>query len=129
MEQAQVSNYDLGDTRYLEAREKIDSQDWGSAIGILKSLTANTNPVPAYWNDLGFCYLATEQIEEAVEAFQNSVEEDPSYYRGHFNLGNTYARLGKPVLAEAAFEAAVESNPNYFEAWYNLGILITRKVI
>ncbi|MCZ6675616.1 MAG: tetratricopeptide repeat protein, partial [Verrucomicrobia bacterium] len=95
------------DPRYMEAREEIDTENWPAAIFLLEILAEESPENPAYWNDIGICQLSMGENRAAVDAFQKSVEADPSYYRGFYNLGNSYVRMDEVKKAESAFEKAV----------------------
>jgi len=45
----------------------------------------------------------------------------PDYYLGHYNLGNTYFRLGENELAQKEYERAIDLNPYYSSSYVNLG--------
>jgi tetratricopeptide (TPR) repeat protein len=70
----------------------------------------------------GITANSTKNYTEAVEYFKKAVAVEPTYARGHVNLGVAYSQLGEDDKALAAFEEAVRVDPTSLEAWENLGI-------
>jgi tetratricopeptide (TPR) repeat protein len=70
----------------------------------------------------GITRNSTKNYEEAVEFFKKAVAVEPTYAKGHVNLGVAYSMLNENDKALAAFEEAVRVDPNSVEAWENLGI-------
>jgi len=60
-------------------------------------------------------------FEDAVDAYQKSIERNPNATVAHFNLALAYKNLNKPKKAAVAFEKAVELEPGNLDARYSLG--------
>ena len=56
---------------------------------------------------------------------QSKIEEMPSDWKSHFELGVEHNNNGKLVESEQAFLKALELNPTYLSAWVNLGYVQT----
>lgn len=70
----------------------------------------------------GITRNSTKNYDEAVEFFKKAVAVEPTYAKGHVNLGVAYSMLGENDKALAAFQEAVRVDPTSVEAWENLGI-------
>lgn len=55
----------------------------------IEAIKLDSNYTDAY-NNLGMIYYNSGQLEEAKDNFLKSIASDPSYYRGHINLGDVY---------------------------------------
>lgn len=66
---------------------------------------------------------AREAALKEYEAAQHLLPDQPE---GYANLGNLYARSGKPVEAEAAYRAALKRDPHFFPMYQNLAMLVYR---
>ena len=65
-------------------------------------------------------YLCTDicrKHEEAVELYQEIIDEDPYKSLAWFYLGHTYSYLRRPAAALEAFEYAFLSSPDFEEAY------------
>jgi tetratricopeptide (TPR) repeat protein len=60
---------------------------------------------------LGRAYFNSSQPARAAETFQALLEVDPSAHYGHFALGLSFARLGRPIEATAHLRLAAAMNP------------------
>lgn len=60
---------------------------------------------------LGRAYFNSGQHARAAETFEALLEIDPSAHYGHFALGLSFARLGRPIEARAHLRLAVALDP------------------
>jgi predicted TPR repeat methyltransferase len=83
---------------------------------------------PGPWNNLGNVLLECERFDEAVVAYEKSVElsgQDPSAADSLVNLGVLHRRRLRFDQAERCIRRALDLRPEYAEGWYNLaGVLI-----
>jgi len=73
---------------------------------------------------LGRAYFNSGQSERARETFERLVEVDPSSHYGHFGLGQSFKRLGRPAEARTHLRLAVALSPGtdlYRDALTRLG--------
>jgi Flp pilus assembly protein TadD len=69
-------------------------------------------PQPAIYNDLGYVLERQGMLEEATDAYRQSLELDPASASARYNLGAALARSGDFAEAERQLRLAVETNPN-----------------
>lgn len=69
-------------------------------------------PQPAIYNDLGFVLERQGLVDEAMEAYQQSLELDPDSSAAHYNLGASLARDGQYAEAETHLRVALATNPD-----------------
>jgi Flp pilus assembly protein TadD len=60
---------------------------------------------------LGRAYFNSGQIERARETFEALLEVDPSSHYGHFALGQSLKRLGRPAEARTHLRLATALEP------------------
>jgi len=58
---------------------------------------------------------------EAIEAYQKTLELDPSHAAGHINLGTLFYNRQDYAKAEEHYRRAVEVDPRYALAYFDLG--------
>ncbi|WP_019505376.1 tetratricopeptide repeat protein [Pleurocapsa sp. PCC 7319] len=71
---------------------------------------------------LGDKLQAQGKLEEAVEAYQQSIIRNPGYSWSYHNLGDVQLKLGRWEDAIVSYQRAIELNPDYFWSNYNLGV-------
>ncbi|PNV73999.1 tetratricopeptide repeat protein [Leptospira inadai serovar Lyme] len=76
---------------------------------------------PEYASNVGASLLIKERVEEAIVFFAKSVEIDPQYKMGYFNLGVSYQKLNKRKAALENYKKAFSND--FPEAFYNAGIV------
>jgi tetratricopeptide (TPR) repeat protein len=65
---------------------------------------------------LGVAFAWTGNVVEAHRAFAETVRYDPANVEAHYNLGLTYAAMGRNTEALRHFDAAVKLKPDFTEA-------------
>lgn len=68
---------------------------------------------------------AEGRIDEAVEGYENVLEDDPGNQYAHYNLGLVHQQAGRSAEAENEYRAAIRTDPNFASALFNLAILRT----
>ena len=58
---------------------------------------------------------------EAIEAYKQAIELDPTHAPAHINLGTLYYNRQNYALAESHYRKAVEVDPKYALAYFDLG--------
>lgn len=74
------------------------------------------------YNNWGNLLKAEGNLHGALMAYQKTVEIDPRFAMGHYNLGLIWKQMGRLEAAIAAYQTAIELNPTYAEAYQNLGV-------
>jgi tetratricopeptide (TPR) repeat protein len=75
----------------------------------------------------GMKALEEGRYDAAAEAFQKAIQQDPSDYSAHFNLGLAYSLLARDSEGIAEYRKTLELKPGLYEAQLNLGILLLRQ--
>jgi len=87
------------------------------AIPLLEAALKTEPENPMIWINLGAAHLGNpilathEQQEQAIRAFEKSLELDPAAPSVHYNLGLIFVDRGDHDLARAAFRHALRVNP------------------
>jgi len=79
------------------------------------------------YNDLGYFYYHNGMIDEAIQAFRNSIRVRYDQARAHCNLGAAYALKGLNDAAIEELKVAISLSYQYPQVHNNLGILYKRK--
>ncbi len=74
----------------------------------------------AMWTHRGMSYLEQNRMQEAAQAFQESLALDPAIPEAHNGLAGARMAAGDTSGAETEFRQAIRLNPNYAEARHNL---------
>jgi len=91
------------------------------AIELIRRAIAHNGAVPAFHNNLGNAYVATEKWLEAETCFRRALEWKPDYAEAHFNLGTALRSQGKLDDAVASYKLALRHRPHHAETCLNLG--------
>jgi len=94
-------------------QQAIDAGEWEEAVAELDqafALDPSLADATIYFH-LGLAHSYLEQSEEAIIAYQKSLELDPTLAASHWNLALTYLEVGRYADARASFEAYAELTP------------------
>ena len=72
----------------------------------------------------GVAFLQYEYLDEALTAFQQSIERNLSNPAAHYNVGLIYLNKGEFEKARTSLEKAVELDASNADAWNNLGVVL-----
>jgi len=108
-------NFKKGTTAYC-------GKNYDKAEKLLKK-SINVIPTCEAWLNLGLVYVAISRYDEALKAFNSSIQCNSKYAEAWLNLGSTYKAIGLFNEALASFQSAIRCNPQYAEAWNNLGLV------
>ena len=78
------------------------------------------------WFQEGNRFSAEGNLEQAVEAYQQSIEMNPKSPAAHFNLGLAYKKTGDNKNAARAFEKTLALEPSHMDAHVSLGNVYNR---
>ncbi len=90
------------------------------AIACLRTASALDPLVPLYQSCIGLVQLCARRYGEAVEQFQQVLDNHPDFYHALMHLGDAYVALGMYEEAEAAYqktEAIIGREP-----WLSVGL-------
>jgi tetratricopeptide (TPR) repeat protein len=76
------------------------------------------------WFDRGVAFERSDQLVDAVQAYQAAVGARSDFPEAWFNLGNLLRDAGLLDDAERAFRTALRHRPRLAEGWYNLADLL-----
>ena len=94
------------------------SRSWEPVISELLKKSASI------FCDKGDELLRAEKGLLALDMYQKSLAQDPSYAQSVNNMGVTLQLLNKFDDAKLCFQKAVQINPSHEEAWNNLGCIL-----
>ena len=64
------------------------------------------------------------RLPEAIQAYRAAVQQDPSLFEGHYNLGLAAMQAGNLPLALTAYETALAVQPASLDARYNFALAL-----
>lgn len=108
--------------------EGMQHMQRGNAAAAVKAFEAAIQLDPQHgqaWYGKGCAHGDLEQYDEAVHAYQQSVQ-----FAGEraglplYNLGNLYQTLGQVQDAARCFRQATQADPTMADAWINLGRIL-----
>ncbi|MDY7032556.1 MAG: tetratricopeptide repeat protein [Thermodesulfobacteriota bacterium] len=79
---------------------------------------------PQAINNLGYCYLQMNRLDEAEKQFLTMLELFGYYEKAHLNLGVVYAKRGEYAKAKSQWELVLKRNPDSPIAKENLEKLL-----
>jgi tetratricopeptide (TPR) repeat protein len=65
-----------------------------------------------------------QQLPEAVQAYRQAIQLDPSYYDAYYNLGLVTSASGNLPLSLNSYESALAIRPESVDARYNLALVL-----
>ncbi|RJX25128.1 MAG: tetratricopeptide repeat protein [Dethiobacter sp.] len=92
-----------------------------SKLRLVKALSRDLHLNAFVHNAIGNIYANEKQYEEALDEFILSVEEDPCFYIGYFNMGAIYFNLRRYRESIEAFEKVKAAMTYDWEVCYCLG--------
>lgn len=95
-------------------------------IFLILSLSENVWPEYA-WENKGFSLYKEGKYDEALKAFNKSIELNPNYAYVWYEKADTFIKQGKYDAAVTALNEAISINPNYYYAWNNKGIALLKQ--
>lgn len=90
-------------------------------LRLVKALSQDHQLKALVHNAMGNIYVSEKKYEEASNEFSRSVEEDPLFYTGYFNMGAVLYNMQRYKEAGEAFEKARETSPQDWEICFYLG--------
>lgn len=88
------------------ARERFGLEDYYGTIHLLEELIATGRAYADAYNLLGLAYQLAGQSEEALEAFEKALRQNPQYVEALTNRGVVLASVGRDEEAQKSFAAA-----------------------
>lgn len=96
----------------------------GQLSSVVKEAQAIIRKYPAAfvaWNVLGAAAAQTEQLDNAIFAFQKVLDIKPNNPEAYYNMGKVFQDQGKLEEAIDAYRKAFSLKPDYADAYNNMG--------
>ncbi len=114
-------------TKTKDLQDSVESYKKAIALKTEKPTGSSTN-IGDYWNNLGDSYGRLGMSQDALSAFQQAAQANPTsaglYY---FNLGAVLVNTGKSDEALQAFDKAIAVDPNNANAYFQKGVILLGK--
>ncbi len=101
-----------------------DKKEFQQVFEETQTLVKRYNKSLAIWNLMGASAAKIEKLDEAVNAFQNTISIKPDLAEVYFNMGIVLINQGKLDEAIEAYNNALSLKPDYAEAHNNMGIAL-----
>lgn len=105
-----------------QAKVAIQNGQYAEAVDILHAEVKQGGSEQA-WFLLGVAYARKQQFHQAIEAFRQVIQLNPTLAEPHNNLAVIYNELGDVRAAVAELEKSLEKSPGYVVAEENLAEL------
>ena len=89
-----------------------------------KALEINPN-FPEAINNLGYCYLQTGQVDDAITQFEKVAKLQPNFAPEYANLGDAFHRKGAAGEAIANYQKAIELRPQFTTVMQKLAWILS----
>ena len=104
------------------ANDQMKNQDYNGAIQTYKEVLTRNPDYAAAYNNLGYSYELTNNLNEATANYRKAVECDNTYVNAYYNLGNIYYRDKDYRRAIENYRRTVELDGQFIMAYNNLGL-------
>jgi tetratricopeptide (TPR) repeat protein len=117
---------------YWLARLDYDAGQYASAIRRLQTVVAKEPTFTRAHDNLGLCYEALNQPDEAILHYReavrlNRLDESPRSPWPPLNLGTLLRRRGELAEAETLFREALTHDRHFARGYYQLGVLLEER--
>ncbi|MBE5876940.1 MAG: tetratricopeptide repeat protein [Lachnospiraceae bacterium] len=89
-----------------------NEKKYTDAIAAYRKALEYDMSVSFIWNNLGLCYLHTDDIKEAFDALSNAIMYDAYNMQAYANMANYFLTYGQPQAALHYVQKALELAPN-----------------
>jgi protein O-GlcNAc transferase len=111
----------------LLSRVYLNMREYDKAMEAGRKATQALPNDPACWYNLGQAYAynpSEKYFQEAVQAYERTLQMAPQWGGAHFELGRVYERLNRKEEAVARYRDAVRYQPSNGRFRYQLGRLL-----
>jgi len=136
--------FKLGDAYRLSVPKQTDPEEkkkrlnsaveaYQKAVQLKQAATNDKDPaatqtLAAYYNNLAEAYSKAGKIDDAVKAYQQAAQDDPTHAaQYYYNMGAVLTNAGRGDEAIAAFDKCIAADPNKADAYYQKGVNLIGK--
>jgi tetratricopeptide (TPR) repeat protein len=105
------------------ALEAFSNHQYETALEHFQTIIQNGTARPEHLNNIGLCHYRLDQFQQAEQAYQKALEQQPNYARAHFNLALLDMKTNRLSEAELALKQTLSLEPNNHKARYRLAEL------
>lgn len=114
-----------------QAESALEKHDFDTAERSLQDVVGKNPKNYRAWYDLGYIYNATNRPQQAIEAYQKSVEANPEIFESNLNLGLLLAQAKDPSAARYLAKAitlkpASHPEQSLSQAYLSLGHVLEK---
>ena len=103
-----------------QALEAFSNHQYETALKHFQTIVQNGTARPEHLNNIGLCHYRLNQFEQAEQAYQKAITQQPNYTRAHLNLALLYIKTNRFDQAENALKQILTLQPNNPKAQYRL---------
>ncbi len=93
---------------YKQARQLVDSQDFGEAMTLLQQAIEIEPDFSSAFNELGICAENLNKFDDAVNYYAKAVSCDPFHADAWFNRGMSLKKIGREQDSAQCMERAID---------------------
>ncbi len=108
---------------YKYASVAMKAQKYKEAIEALEFLVKKSPDTPNYWMQLASAYTKIDDLDNAINAYNNLIKLEPNKKEDYLNLGIVYKDKGQLAKARELFLKASEVGKGWGLAIYDEGLL------
>jgi len=116
---------------YWFGRLDYDAMQFTSAVTHFKKANELDPFFMKVYDNLGLCYEALGQFDEAIKTYEDAVrlnrQKKPGSPWPPLNLGTLLIKLGRLEDAEASLKESLSYNPNFPQGLYQMGLLLEKQ--
>ncbi len=95
-------------------------KEWENAIKYYEKILIFEKELFKIFTNIGVSYFKLGKINQSIDAFKNSIKNNPNFGLAHNNLGISYLELGMYEKAIYQFVSALKLNDEDYQAQTNL---------
>jgi len=101
-------------------------QIWQTDLNLWNHVIKNNQSFHLAYNSRGVAHFRRENLELALEDFDQAIKLNPKYAKSYYNRAKLYGALNKPQQAINDFNIAIKFNPFYFKAFNDRGVVYSK---
>ncbi len=81
-------------------------------------------PLASFYNEQGLIFEAMDNLDDALDSYNQAIELDSYAPDAYANQGNIYQKKGLPIQAEDSYKRALALDNRFLEAHHNLASVL-----